>query len=909
MFLISSLSRKKFIGKADIAGDEEGGIVRRTASMNTALYKFRDIKTYSSIEWLANNTKKYRTVFEEMEVAYVYCEVTLYNKRFDEDAWTLNLRMRCIDEKNNEICYLNCDRPVQPEESVIFVREGWGVKTPGTYWKEGVYRWEAIIDDEVIATKTFYIQNVGVMRTANPYFKIDTVKLYESTSGDTDLRDRKYYSVFNAMSTRYVWIELNLDNLTRKSKEIAIELLFNYRTASGYLKGSVSKIFFVKPEDDQFTVTIGWGSDVIGTWSRGEYFAEVIFMDHMLAQVPFEIGDDYVAATEEDFVPLTQIEYVHMDDLLDDIEESSTDQEGGQQGAAQGIEHIMHELDELTGLDPIKKKIREYSDYLRFVALRREKGFDENDKINLHAVFKGNPGTGKTTVARLLGKIYKEMGLLKKGHVVEVDRSDLVAEYIGQTAPKTKEAIKKAKDGVLFIDEAYALARKDEDNKDFGKEAIEILLKELSDATDIAIIVAGYPEEMDVFLESNPGLKSRFVMQYEFPDYTPQELVKIASFAAEKRSVKFDDGATKLFQKYLTDKYRDRDKFFGNARLVNSMVDEAKMNLGLRIMKTDHPENLDAATLSTITELDLKRIFDLHEGILPEIPIDEDLLKEAMLKLRGMIGLDQVKHDIEELVKLVRFYKSLGKDVRKIFSLHSVFSGNPGTGKTTVARILAQIYKALGILERGHLVECDRQSLVGGYVGQTAIKTSELINKAMGGVLFIDEAYSLSDGGSNDFGREAIETLLKRMEDRRGEFIVIAAGYTQNMEKFMESNPGLKSRFDRVFQFRDYNADDLYTIALNQLRDHNITPEPKAADHLMKYIDFMYKTRDKYFGNGRAVRKVIEEAIRNQHLRLSELAKAKYTKKAIETLTYDDVEEFTTEVKPNMASGGIGFKV
>jgi len=546
---------------------------------------------------------------------------------------------------------------------------------------------------------------------------------------------------------------------------------------------------------------------------------------------------------------------------------------------------------------------------LRFVALRREKGFDETDKINLHAVFKGNPGTGKTTVARLLGKIYKEMGLLKKGHVVEVDRSDLVAEYIGQTAPKTKEAIKKAKDGILFIDEAYALARKDEDNKDFGKEAIEILLKELSDATDIAIIVAGYPEEMDAFLESNPGLKSRFVMQYDFPDYTPQELVKIAEFAASKRLVNFNSDSKVLFTKYLTDKFRDRDKFFGNARLVNSMVDEAKMNLGLRIMKTDHPENLDAAALSTITDVDLKKIFALHEGILPEIPIDEDLLREAMLKLRGMIGLDQVKHDIEEIVKLVRFYKSLGKDVRKSFSLHSVFSGNPGTGKTTVARILAQVYKALGILERGHLVECDRQGLVGGYVGQTAIKTSELINKAMGGVLFIDEAYSLSDGGGNDFGREAIETLLKRMEDKRGEFIVIAAGYTQNMEKFMESNPGLKSRFDRVFHFKDYSADDLYTIALNQLRDHNIIPEPKASDHLMKYIDFMYKTRDKYFGNGRAVRKVIEEAIRNQHLRLSDLPKSKYTKKAIETLNFEDVEEFSTVVKPNMASGGIGFKV
>ena len=877
--------------------------------MNSTLFKFRDIKTYSSIEWLANNTKKYRTVFEETEVAYVYCEVTLYNKRFDEDAWSLNLRMRCIDEKNNEICYLNCDRPVNPEEAVIYVREGWGVKTPGAYWKEGLYRWEALVDDEVIATKTFYIQNVGAIRKSNPYFKIDTVKLYESNSADTETGERKYYSVFNAMSTRYVWIELNLDNLTRKSKDIAIELLFNYRTSSGYLKGTVSKIYFVKPEDDQFTATIGWGSDVIGTWSRGDYFAEVIFMDHMLAQVPFEIGEDYVAATEEDFVPLTQIEYVHIDDLLAAEEEAKAEETAtNTEKATVGIEHIMHELDELTGLDPIKKKIREYSDYLRFVALRKEKGFDENDKINLHAVFKGNPGTGKTTVARLLGKIYKEMGLLKKGHVVEVDRSDLVAEYIGQTAPKTKEAIKKAKDGILFIDEAYSLARKDEDSKDFGREAIEVLLKELSDANDIAIVVAGYPEEMEIFLESNPGLKSRFNMYYDFADYVPQELSQIAEFAAGKKGVRFTDAAKDVLYKYLVDKYRDRDKFFGNARMVNSIVDEAKMNLGLRIMKTAKPADLTKEQLSDIEPVDLQKIMTTGKGMLPDIPIDEELLKESLGKLKRMIGLNKVKQDIDELVKLVRYYKSQGKDVRKAFSLHNVFSGNPGTGKTTVARILAQIYKALGILERGHLVECDRQSLVGGYVGQTAIKTSDLINKAIGGVLFVDEAYSLTDGGANDFGREAVETLLKRMEDRRGEFIVIAAGYTQNMEKFMESNPGLKSRFDKVFYFEDFNADELYTVAINQLGENNITPDAAAAEQLKKYIEFMYKNRDKYFGNGRSVRKVIEEAIRNQHLRLSELPKNKQTAKTINTLVLEDVEEFSTDIKPGTPGGGIGFR-
>lgn len=879
--------------------------------MSSDNFKFKDIKTYCSTEWLANNTKKYRSVFDEQEVAYLYCEVSLFNKQFDEKAWKLKMQLKCFDEQNNEICDLNCDRQIDKTDNIIYVREGWGVKTPGAYWKAGVYRWEAWIDDELAASKNFYVENAGVVRPGmNPYFKLESVKLYEGPDENTRAEDRKYYTVFNAMSTRYVWVEANCKNLTRKSGDLPVELMFNFRTSSGYLKGSVTKLFFIKPTEDFFTATIGWGSDIVGTWARGEYYAEIVFMDELLASMPFEIGDDYVEANEEDFIPLTQIEFVHLDDEDDDVKDDTAD-EGREKKEAmqepQSYEDVMSELDQLIGLGQIKRKIHEYSDYLRFVALRREKGFEESDRINLHAVFRGNPGTGKTTVARLLGKIYKELGLLKKGHVHEVDRGDLVAEFIGQTAPKTKEAIKKAKDGILFIDEAYSLARKDEDSKDFGREAIEVLLKELSDASDIAIIVAGYPEEMDVFLESNPGLKSRFNMYYDFADYVPQELMQIAEYTAAKKGVGFTKSAKDVLYKFLVDKYRDRDKFFGNARMVNSMVDEAKMNLGLRIMKSAHPEKLTKEQLSSIEPADLEKIMATTKGMLADIPIDEELLKESLTKLRRMIGLNKVKQEIDELVKLVRYYKSQGKDVRKAFSLHSVFSGNPGTGKTTVARILAQIYKALGILERGHLVECDRQSLVGGYVGQTAIKTSDLINKAIGGVLFIDEAYSLSDGGSNDFGREAIETLLKRMEDRRGEFIVIAAGYTQNMDKFMESNPGLKSRFDKVFTFEDFNSEELLTVAINQLAENNITPDAAATEHLKKYIDFMYRTRDKYFGNGRSVRKVIEEAIRNQHLRLSELPKNKQTQKAIHTLTLADVEEFTTDNKPS-TPGGIGFR-
>jgi SpoVK/Ycf46/Vps4 family AAA+-type ATPase len=500
------------------------------------------------------------------------------------------------------------------------------------------------------------------------------------------------------------------------------------------------------------------------------------------------------------------------------------------------------------------------------------------------------------------------MGLLTKGHVHEVDRGDLVAEYIGQTAPKTKEAIKKARGGVLFIDEAYALARKDDDAKDFGREAIEVIMKEMSDgAGDLAVVVAGYPEQMDGFLGSNPGLKSRFTVIFDFPDYLPQELMEIAEYTIEKKSVKLDKKASDYLYKKLVEGYRNRSKAFGNARFVNSLIDEAKMNLGLRVMKASDHNKLSSEELSLIELPDIEKIFEPFVKGIADIPVDEDLLRDSIGQLRSMIGLERVKSEIDELVKLVRFYRETGKDFRKSFSLHSVFTGNPGTGKTTVARILAQVFKALGILERGHLVECDRQTLVGGYVGQTAIKTGEMVEKAMGGVLFIDEAYALTEGGQGDYGKEAVEVLLKRMEDHRGEFIVIAAGYTQNMDRFLESNPGLKSRFDRVFTFEDYDADDMLEIAEFMFADQGVKMDRKSKAHMKDYLTFLYNTKDKYFGNGRAVRKVIESAIKSQHLRLAKTEQNERTPKMIETITFKDVEGFAITGE-QVKAGSIGFK-
>lgn len=863
----------------------------------TVNYKFKDLKAYGSNEWLANDEKKYRLVYDETECTFIYCELSFYNKLFDEKDWEIKVNLKCYDQKSKEICNLKVDRKISKDENVVFIREGWGVKNAGGYWKRGAYRWEAWMDGQLVGSKSFYVEKEGlVTETNNPYFRIQTVKLYEGGNANVDKSKRVYFESFRAEDTRYVWVEFNAENLVKKYDYWACELQFNFKTHSGQLKGSVHRLLFVYQNDDNITCTVGWGSDHKGTWGRDDYTVEILFMDQIVAMYHFEVGEENVEALEEDFENFLQPATL-LPPIVEEPDES--------------LDDVMARLDELIGLESIKTKIKEYSSYLKFLKIRKEKGFDDSEKINLHAVFTGNPGTGKTTVAHMLGKIYRNLGLLSKGHVHEVDRADLVAEYIGQTAPKVKEAIKKARGGVLFIDEAYSLARANDDSKDFGKEVVEILIKEMSDGEgDLAIVVAGYPDEMKTFLTSNPGLKSRFNMYYDFPDYTPQEMRQIAVYACSKRNIKLTSEAEEFLYKKIVEAYRSRNNAFGNARYIHSQIDEAKMNMGLRIMKMPNYNELSKDELSTVQLEDVEKIFSSKNKMSADIPIDEELLKDSLNQLKGMIGLRSVKAEIDELVKLVRFYKEIGKDVRQTFSLHSVFKGSPGTGKTTVARIVAQIFKALGILERGHLVETDRQGLVANYVGQTATKTSEIIEKAMDGVLFIDEAYALTQGGDADYGREAVETLLKRMEDRRGDFVVIAAGYTENMNNFLEFNPGLKSRFDREFVFEDYSPEELMDICHNLFVEKEIKIDSEASEHLQKYFNHLHTIKDKYFGNGRVVRKVVEEAIKNQHLRLSQLPAEQRKPEMMNMITLEDVLEFKLDEQGSTGRAPqIGFKV
>lgn len=852
-------------------------------------FKVKSLRMYYSLESLYGGNRKFRSVFVDQEVDYLRAELALYNILFDEEDWETKVTYKCFKRgTTKEMFTIEHDLKATKDLNVLTVRRGWGNENK-TFWKYGTYEWKAYIEGEEVAATTFYIAKEGlVTKEENPYFDISSVKLYQSSETVPKFGERTYLTQFKDEEAHYIHAEISL--LNKLSYNWMCEIEFNFYTENNQHKGYISELKEFK--GNSLIMSPGWGSISESAWLPGNYTCELIFMGQLIAIIPFSIGNDAVEGNPQVLGPDKQ---TYEFGATGEIEEEK-------------LEELLEDLNKLIGLNSIKEQVNEYIDYLKFEQIREEKGLKFNKEIKLHSVFTGNPGTGKTTVAKKMGKIFKSMGLLSAGHVHEVDRSDLVGEYIGQTAPKVKEAIEKARGGVLFIDEAYSLAREGDSNKDYGKEVIEILLKEMSDGPgSIAIFVAGYPKEMNVFINSNPGLKSRFSNYYHFPDYLPEELMEIAKVSMEDKGLIIEEDALNYFEQKVIRAYRDRDESFGNARYVLSLVDGAKMNMALRLVKKRDMKDMNDEELSTITIEDVQEMFVTGNAKRLHLTVDEPRLKDALQELESLVGMENIKQEIRDIVKLVRYYNDIGKDVMHKFVMHTVFKGNPGTGKTTVARIFAKIFNALGILEKGHLVECDRSSLVAEYTGQTAPKTLAKVEEAIGGVLFIDEAYALVDGPHDSLGRESISTILKQMEDRNTEFILIAAGYPKNMDEFLKTNPGLKSRFNESLIFHDYSADELFRITEFMFFNEELSMNEDAGNIIRDRLEIMYKNRDEYFGNAREARKLVQEVTQLHHLRMADLPKDQRTVKMITTITPEDLEG----LKPLEESGKhkLGFMV
>ncbi len=567
--------------------------------------------------------------------------------------------------------------------------------------------------------------------------------------------------------------------------------------------------------------------------------------------------------------------------------------------SVRSADEVLDELDQMIGLGSVKEEVNKLLAGIEVERKRREQGLPVA-RVGRHMVFTGPPGVGKTEIARALGEIYRSLKVLRKGHVVEVQRADLVAGYIGQTAMKTLDKCKEALDGILFVDEAYSLAG---EGKDFGHEAIATLMKFMEDNRDrIMVIAAGYPNEMRRFIATNPGMASRFNRTIEFPAYEPKELAAILRLMAKRQRAELPDVLEQSLVPWIESQWRSEG--WGNAREMRNLLDKAGEAQSLRVAVDP------TADISKIEMVDFESVgvslvrtyvpppapppvptiptpapIVVQHSLVPSSPDHlaprsgrrlkveatippERTLDQALDRLEEMVGLESVKEEVNKLMSALeveRLRREQGLVIAPI-SRHMVFSGPPGVGKTEVARALGEIYRSLTVLRKGHLVETDRSGLVAGYIGQTAPKTLDKCREALDGILFIDEAYSLARPG-NDFGQEAIDTLLKFMEDNRDRIVVIVAGYPNEMQRFINSNPGLSSRFTKTIEFPPYAANELAAILRVMAKRQNFVLPDDLESSLAPWLKV--GMRNKSWGQAREMRTLLERAREAQATRIA----------------------------------------
>lgn len=512
----------------------------------------------------------------------------------------------------------------------------------------------------------------------------------------------------------------------------------------------------------------------------------------------------------------------------------------------------LEELHQMIGLQSVKSRVNDFYQFFKYQKSRKEQGFQTKDEVSLNMIISGNPGTGKTTLARLFAKIYHELGVLPREEVIETDRAQLVGSFVGQTEENVRAIVEKALGGVLFIDEAYNLKREGQSGNDYGQTVVDTLVSLMTGneyGGKFAVILAGYPDEMRQFLDANPGLRSRFPTSnfITLPDYSNQELIDIGGKLASENDYVMTDDALKALEERIE---RERvDDTFGNARTVRNLVLEAIFKKGANYQSDSIHGFLDYSLL------------DKEDFLIEKFEVKE----KPQQKLSSLIGLKNVKDEVTSIISFVKMQnlrREYGLPILPI-QLHTVFTGNPGTGKTTVAKIYAELLKECGLLKRGHLIITSRADFVAGYVGQTAAKTKRKIRDALGGVLFIDEAYSLLGQTAGDFGKEVIDTLVDEMTKHNENLVIVLAGYSQEMELFLKSNPGLQSRFKKFIQFPDYSSEELLQIMKsygNQF-DYRFTEE--AENYVLKKL-----INTVVHGNGRFAVNLISETIQMQAHRL-----------------------------------------
>ena len=600
-------------------------------------------------------------------------------------------------------------------------------------------------------------------------------------------------------------------------------------------------------------------------WNQGTYRAEVRFFDEVVNVCTFHIGTRNIEYqyTKVELTPRLSVagkKHLQDGDAMDS----------------------MGKLNQLIGLDSVKKKIEEYRSVVMLSKKRAMMGLPTVRPV-LHAAFMGNPGTGKTTVAKILGSMMKELGLLSSGHVVVEERSTLMGQNYASEQEKTLSALERAKGGILFIDEAYLLYKPD-DPRDPGINVIETLLTALADPQqqDWMLLIAGYTEPMTRLLEQNAGLKSRIPEQnrFRFDDYTVEELMQIADLFCTQNGYELSDEARAKVRERVEREYGMRDNKFGNARFINNLFKiEVVPAFSMRVNKIDAPNEKDL-TLIKAEDISTRIVAEKFDD-----RFDMEGVHRALAKLDSMVGLMHVKEMIHGMVDTAVWLRDAGKPYFSRKSLKWTFAGNTGTGKSTVASVLGEILKSMNALERGHLVELNGAELAGlpEYRQEEVIK--ETVNKALEGVLFFDGDDS---DGSNGRDIDASSLKLKiesKISDLRGRCALVVGVCKENMCTIDSLMLPADSPYHLMFD--DYDAEELLMIVRKILQKNSLVIDEQAAGHLSVYIDAMKKANTYGLASARTM-KYISNMIQDKYLFRMSQSKGAHTGVVI----LDDVDEF-----------------
>ncbi|KAI6101488.1 P-loop containing nucleoside triphosphate hydrolase protein [Pisolithus croceorrhizus] len=480
-------------------------------------------------------------------------------------------------------------------------------------------------------------------------------------------------------------------------------------------------------------------------------------------------------------------------------------------------------LQSLTGLESVKDSVR---NFFALIETNYQRELDEKEPMamSLNRVFLGSPGTGKTTVAQLYGKILAELGLLSNGEVVVKNPADFVGGYLGHSEKNTKAILSSTMGKVLVIDEAYMLYGKSSGNQDSFKTAvIDTMVAEIQSVPgeDRCVLLLGYKQQMEeMFQNVNPGLARRFAIEnaFTFEDFTEPQLMQILDFKLKSQDLSATDDAKRV-AKDLLSRMKNRPNF-GNAGEVENLLGLAKARYQKRMA------TVPAARRAQVT-------FE-PQDFDPDHNRDQNASTNLAKLFEDVVGCDDVIKKLEDYQKIARAMKAQGLDMRTQIPSNFIFKGPPGTGKTSTARKLGQVYYDMGFLSSAMVVECSASDLVGQYVGQTGPKTKGVFEKALGKVLFVDEAYRLSEG---HFTKEAMDEIVGLMTQERymNKLIIILAGYEEEMNALLQVNPGLSSRFAEEIAFQNMTSDQCLTLLDKDLRKNGIVvtelKDPSSAEY------------------------------------------------------------------------------